>query len=146
MERIMGKDYGKLLLIIAYFPLFIVDRALPSGILKLMSNTSPAELLAGSTGDAALLFFDIRQFSTMAEKMSPQELLCSLNDHLELVTQVCSHLRKQHVRVPCGSTMHGKGPSYTGPMHHSCSLVSFLRIYIYALFLTRFLALYLLTC
>lgn len=54
----------------------------------LVDDASPVELLKGRTDDAAILFFDIRGFSSAAEKMQPQELLLALNDHLQLITQV----------------------------------------------------------
>jgi class 3 adenylate cyclase len=56
----------------------------------LVDDTSPIELLKGRTDSAAILFFDIRGFSSAAEKMQPQDLLQALNDHLQLITQVWS--------------------------------------------------------
>ncbi len=55
----------------------------------LIDDTSPVDLLKGRTDMAAILFFDIRGFSSAAENMPPQELLRALNEHLQLITQVC---------------------------------------------------------
>ncbi len=45
-------------------------------------------MLKGRTAAAAILFFDIRGFTSAAESMKPQDLLMALNEHLQLITQV----------------------------------------------------------
>ena len=54
----------------------------------LVDGTSPEHLLRGHTESAAILFFDIKGFSSIAERLKPQELLQALNEHLELITEV----------------------------------------------------------
>ncbi len=65
------------------------SRTVSDEILSLLvDDMSAVELLKGRTDLAAILFFDIRGFSSAAEKMQPQELLQALNEHLQLITQV----------------------------------------------------------
>ena len=48
--------------------------------------------LSGTLEDAAVLFFDIRGFSTASEKMGPVPLLKALNDHLAIINaRVAKH-------------------------------------------------------
>ena len=52
---------------------------------RVISKRKPEEMLSGTLEDAAVLFFDIRGFSTASEKMGPQPLLKALNDHLGII-------------------------------------------------------------
>ncbi|NDB75536.1 MAG: hypothetical protein EB141_07820, partial [Verrucomicrobia bacterium] len=49
---------------------------------RVISKRNAEELLNGTIEDSAVLFFDIKGFSTAAEKMGPQPLLKALNEHL----------------------------------------------------------------
>lgn len=52
---------------------------------RVISKRKPEEMLSGTLEDAAVLFFDIRGFSTASEKMGPQPLLKALNEHLGII-------------------------------------------------------------
>lgn len=59
---------------------------------RVISKRKPEEMLSGTLEDAAVLFFDIRGFSTASEKMGPQPLLKALNDHLGIINaRVAKH-------------------------------------------------------
>ncbi|MFA6546185.1 MAG: adenylate/guanylate cyclase domain-containing protein [Limisphaerales bacterium] len=59
---------------------------------RVISKRKPEELLSGTLEDAAVLFFDIRGFSTASEKMGPQPLLKALNEHLAIINaRVAKH-------------------------------------------------------
>ena len=49
---------------------------------KVLKDKSPDELLKGTLDESAILFFDIRGFSSAAEKVTPDQLLQALNDHI----------------------------------------------------------------
>jgi class 3 adenylate cyclase len=52
---------------------------------RVISKRNADDLLNGTIEDAAVLFFDIKGFSTAAEKMGPQPLLKALNEHLAII-------------------------------------------------------------
>lgn len=52
---------------------------------RVISKRNAEELLNGTIEDSAVLFFDIKGFSTAAEKMGPQPLLKALNEHLTII-------------------------------------------------------------
>lgn len=52
---------------------------------RVISKRNADDLLNGTLEDAAVLFFDIKGFSTAAEKMGPQPLLKALNEHLAII-------------------------------------------------------------
>jgi class 3 adenylate cyclase len=52
---------------------------------RVISKRNADDLLNGTIEDAAVLFFDIKGFSTAAEKMGPQPLLKALNEHLTII-------------------------------------------------------------
>ena len=52
---------------------------------RVISKRNAEELLNGTLEDSAVLFFDIKGFSTAAEKMGPQPLLKALNEHLSVI-------------------------------------------------------------
>lgn len=54
---------------------------------KALLTNKPEDLLKGQENPAAILFFDIKGFSTAAESMEPQELLQNLNDHVGVITE-----------------------------------------------------------
>ena len=59
---------------------------------RVISKRKPEEMLSGTLEDAAVLFFDIRGFSTASEKMGPQPLLKALNEHLAIINaRVAKH-------------------------------------------------------
>lgn len=49
---------------------------------KVLKDRKPEELLKGTLDETAILFFDIRGFSGAAEKVSPDQLLQTLNEHI----------------------------------------------------------------
>ena len=49
---------------------------------KVLKESKPEELLRGTLDETAILFFDIRGFSSAAEKMLPDQLLQTLNEHI----------------------------------------------------------------
>jgi len=57
----------------------------PEVLHRILNQRTPEELLEGSLNEAAILFFDIKGFSSAAEQMSPQELLRALNEHLDII-------------------------------------------------------------
>lgn len=57
----------------------------PEVLDRILDQRTPEELLEGSLNDAAILFFDIRGFSSAAERMPPRDLLRALNEHLTLI-------------------------------------------------------------
>lgn len=54
---------------------------------KVLKATSPDQLLKGTLNEAAILFFDIKGFSSAAEKMPPDVLLRVLNEHIAIIDQ-----------------------------------------------------------
>jgi class 3 adenylate cyclase len=52
---------------------------------NILQTQTPEQLLEGSHQRAAILFFDIRGFSSMAERMNAGELLRALNEHLDVI-------------------------------------------------------------
>jgi len=59
----------------------------PSVAEQILNSHSLEELLAGKTTEATVLFFDIRGFSSAAEKLAAEHLLHSLNRHLEIIVK-----------------------------------------------------------
>lgn len=49
---------------------------------KVLKEQKPEDLLKGTLNETAILFFDIRGFSSAAEKVSPDQLLRTLNEHI----------------------------------------------------------------
>jgi class 3 adenylate cyclase len=59
---------------------------------QILERQTPEQLLAGQLNDAAILFYDIKGFSAVAERVDPRTLLQSLNEHLEaIVESISSH-------------------------------------------------------
>ena len=59
----------------------------PEVMQKILDTPTIEDLLQGETMQAAVLFLDIRGFSTAAEKLPAPELLKSLNQHLEIIIE-----------------------------------------------------------
>ena len=49
---------------------------------KVLKEQKPEDLLKGMLNETAILFFDIRGFSSAAEKVTPDQLLRTLNEHI----------------------------------------------------------------
>jgi class 3 adenylate cyclase len=58
-----------------------VDESVAAAILRRQGE----DVLAGETGEATILFSDIEGFTTIAEYLTPHELVKALNDYLETV-------------------------------------------------------------
>ena len=58
-----------------------VDESVAAAILRRQGEGT----LSGETGEATILFTDIAGFTTIAEYLTPQELVAALNDYLETV-------------------------------------------------------------
>jgi class 3 adenylate cyclase len=54
---------------------------------RVLKESNPEELLKGTLDETAILFFDIRGFSSAAEKMLPDQLLQTLNEHIAYIDQ-----------------------------------------------------------
>ena len=69
------------------------ERCVSASVLEqILESNSPEALLEGAMAEAAILFFDIRGFTSASETMSPKMLLGTLNAHLEtMVESVLSH-------------------------------------------------------
>ncbi len=66
----------------------ILSRTVSSEVLKhILNQHTPEQLLEGSLDNAAILFFDIRGFSSAAENIPPRDLLQALNEHLGIVIE-----------------------------------------------------------
>jgi class 3 adenylate cyclase len=57
---------------------------------KVLKEKSPEELLHGTLDETAILFFDIKGFSSAAEKLPPDALLQALNDHVGIIDAAVS--------------------------------------------------------
>jgi class 3 adenylate cyclase len=66
----------------------ILSRAVSPEVLnRIFEQLSPEELLEGRLNDAAIMFFDIRGFTSAAEHIPPRDLLRALNDHLAVIIE-----------------------------------------------------------
>lgn len=66
----------------------ILSRAVSPEVLnRIFDQLTPEELLEGSLNQAAIMFFDIRGFTSAAEHIPPRDLLRALNDHLAVIIE-----------------------------------------------------------
>lgn len=64
----------------------ILSRTVSPEVLNhILDQLTPEQLLEGSLNNAAILFFDIRGFSSASENIPPRDLLQALNEHLGLI-------------------------------------------------------------
>lgn len=66
----------------------ILSRTVSPEVLSyILDQQTPEQLLEGSLNTAAILFFDIRGFSSAAEHIAPRDLLKALNEHLAIIIE-----------------------------------------------------------
>ena len=66
----------------------MLSRYLPPGIVKEMLKNPLAAQLGGKRADLTVLFSDIRGFTTISERLVPEEVVSLLNEYLTAITEV----------------------------------------------------------
>lgn len=66
----------------------MLSRYLHPGIVKEMLKSSTAAQLGGTRAELTVLFSDIRGFTSISERLSPEEVVSLLNEYLSVMTEV----------------------------------------------------------
>ena len=66
----------------------MLSRYLPAAIVKEMLKNPLAAQLGGKRADVTVLFSDIRGFTSIAERLAPEEVVSLLNQYLTVMTEV----------------------------------------------------------
>ena len=66
----------------------MLSRYLPPGIVREMLKNPLAAQLGGKRADITVLFSDIRGFTTLSERLAPEEVVTLLNEYLTAMTEV----------------------------------------------------------
>ena len=66
----------------------MLSRYLPAGVVKEMLKDSAAARLGAKRAEVTILFADIRGFTTISEKLQPEDVVVILNEYLTVMTEI----------------------------------------------------------
>ena len=66
----------------------MLSRYLPAGVVKEMLKDSAAARLGAKRAEVTILFADIRGFTTISEKLPPEDVVVILNEYLTVMTEI----------------------------------------------------------